>query len=227
MNSKKIATILNLIEIADNNLKTAKSLLSQLGGSDVAAVRAASSTVQSSVDESDALEVVEGYFDGESMIGDNGQTYLVPPNYASKTQLVVGDRMKWILTSSREIFKLIQPAPRERATGTFTIEEDRYLVIVDKYPNPVQILKASATYAMKNLGLQIGDEVAITIPKDATPTWGAFNSIVKSHGDEASGEQEILNNDFLSDSADDQGEDDPNIAAGAEVEEQTSEENFL
>ena len=184
MNSKKIATILNLIEIADNNLKTAKSLLAQMGGDTMPNSKSFSSPAPSSNDEKDALEVVEGFFDGESMIGDNGQTYLVPPNYASKTQLVVGDRMKWILTPNREIFKLIQSAPRERATGTFTIEDEKYMVIVDRFPNPIQILKASATYAMKNLGLQIGDEVAITIPKDATPTWGAFNSIVKSHTDE-------------------------------------------
>ncbi|NJK70918.1 MAG: hypothetical protein HC932_01475 [Thermales bacterium] len=226
MNSKKIATILNLIEIADNNLKTAKSLLTQLGGSEVSRPASHMST-QASVDESDALEVVEGYFDGESMIGDNGQTYLIPPNYASKTQLVLGDRMKWILTTSREIFKLIQPALRERATGTFTVEDDRYLVIVDKHPNPVQILKASATYAMKNLGLQVGDEVAITIPKDSTPTWGAFNSIVKSHGDDSLEDSKIFNNDFLSDS-NNQSDDDPDIEADdSEANAVNSEENFL
>jgi hypothetical protein len=183
MNSKKIATVLNMIEIAENNLKTAKSLLSQLAGGVPYESNTNQNNVNFSTDEADALEVVEGYFDGESMIGDNGKVYLVPPNYASKTQLIVGDRMKWILTSNREIYKLIAPANRERATGVFVIEDDKYLVIMEKYPNPVQILKASATYAMKNLGLQIGDMVALTIPKDTTPTWGAFNSVVKSQED--------------------------------------------
>jgi hypothetical protein len=106
--------------------------------------------------------------------------YTVPPNYASKTQLVIGDRMKWILTKDREVYKLIQAAPRERVTGTFTIEGDNYLVLVDKFPAPVKILKASATYAMKNLGLSIGDEVAITVPKETTPIWGAFNTVIKA-----------------------------------------------
>jgi hypothetical protein len=183
MTAKKIATILNLIEIADNNLKTAKSLLTQLStGERSTSVSRSVSTAPSnysSMDEENALEVVEGYFDGENMIGDNGQLYVVPPNYASKTQLVVGDRMKWLMTPDRDIFKLIQPVPRERVTGTFTIEGDSYLVIVNKFQNPIQILKASATYAMKNLGMQIGDEVAITVPKDTTATWGAFNSVVK------------------------------------------------
>ncbi|MBC7472622.1 MAG: hypothetical protein H7196_05200 [candidate division SR1 bacterium] len=181
MSAKKIASILNLIEIAESNLKTSRNLLAQLavemGGK--GSYTDYKQPANLSTDEDSALEVVEGYFDGESMIGDNGQMYVVPPNYASKTQLVLGDRMKWILTKDREVYKLIQAAPRERVTGTFTIEGDNYLVLIDKFPTPVKILKASATYAMKNLGLQIGDEVAITVPKDTTPLWGAFNTVIK------------------------------------------------
>jgi hypothetical protein len=45
---------------------------------------------------------------------------------------------------------------------------------------PVRILKASATYAMKNLNLKIGDDVAIYIPKNGTPTWGAFISVANN-----------------------------------------------
>ena len=41
-------------------------------------------------------------------------------------------------------------------------------------------LKASATFAMKNLGLDYGDEVVIIIPKGITPSWGAFSSVVKT-----------------------------------------------
>ncbi len=192
MSSKKISQILNLIEIANNNLVTAKSLLATMASETGVKVTGEIKTPGiSSTDEENALEVVEGFFDGESMIGDNGQMYVVPPNYASKTQLVIGDRMKWILTKEREIYKLIQAAARERVTGSFAIEGDNYLVLVDKYPNPIKILKASATYAMKNLGLQIGDEVAITVPKDTTPTWGAFNTVIKGQeqGKEYEGEK--------------------------------------
>jgi hypothetical protein len=189
MSAKKIETALNLIEIAENNLKTAKALLLQLG-TEKGLTRTASmemprmgSTMRSN-EESTALEVVEGYFDGESMIGDNSKTYLVPQNYASKTQLVVGDRMKWILTPDREVFKLIQPVNRDRVTGTFAIEGENFVVLVDRFSTPIKVLKASATYAIKQLGLQPGDEVAIYIPRDTeNPSWGAFINIVKSaHG---------------------------------------------
>jgi hypothetical protein len=194
MSAKKIASILNLIEIADSNLKTARTLLAQLavenGGKGSLSDYRQPANLSS--DEDSALEVVEGYFDGEGMIGDNTQMYTVPPNYASKTQLVIGDRMKWILTKDREVYKLIQAAERERVTGTFTIEGDNYLVLVDKFPAPVKILKASATYAMKNLGLQIGDEVAITVPKDTTPLWGAFNTVIKAQSADLSQNSETV-----------------------------------
>lgn len=182
MSGKKLDSILNLIEIAENNLRTVKSLLAELNtdkGLKTTTPEYKTPTLRSA-EEISALEVVEGHFDGENMIGDNGKTYPVPQNYASKTQLVVGDRMKWILTTDREAFKLIQPAQRERVTGTFAIEGEHFVALVDKYPVPIKILKASATYAMKQLGLKPGDEVAIYIPKDTTPTWGAFINVVKS-----------------------------------------------
>ena len=184
MSAKKVQSILSLIEIIESNLKTARILLTQLADEKGISTTASSTrpAATKSFDEEQALEVVEGYFDGQQMIGDNGQVYVVPANYASKTQLVVGDRLKWILTAEREIYKPILLAARERVVGTFTVEGDDFVVLVDKLPKPVKILKASATYAIKNLNLQIGDEVSITIPKDATATWGAFGSVVKSGG---------------------------------------------
>lgn len=182
MSGKKLDSILNLIEIAENNLKTVKSLLAELNTDKSLKITTSEYKTPTlrSTEEISALEVVEGHFDGENMIGDNGKTYPVPQNYASKTQLVVGDRMKWILTAERESFKLIQPAQRERVTGTFAIEGEHFVALVDKYSVSIKILKASATYAMKQLGLKPGDEVAIYIPKDTTPTWGAFINVVKS-----------------------------------------------
>jgi len=186
MSTKKIESVLSLIEIAENNLKTARSILSSLSPDKNLRINSENKMpINRSMDETTALEVVEGIFDGEAMIGDNGKTYPVPQNYASKTQLVVGDRMKWLLTTEREIFKLIHPVPRERVTGTFNIEGDSFVVLVDKFPNSINILKASATYAMKQLGLQPGDEIAVYIPKDTTPSWAAFISLTKSGKEES------------------------------------------
>jgi hypothetical protein len=185
MTPKKIAGILALLEISQNNLKIAKEQLMAYSQEKGYAVEdlAVVSRRPINNEEYDALEVVEGFFDGESMIGDNGKTYPVPPNYASKTQLIMGDRMKRILTTTRESFKLIKPAERERVVGIFDIQGDTYLVVVDGYALPVRVLKASATFAMKNLGLQPGDSVAVIIPKEGEPIWGALSSIISGEDD--------------------------------------------
>lgn len=180
--NKKIQTAFSLIEIAENNLKNAKSILESLINESRTPVSLEpKQEVFHNSSEKEALEVVEGYFDGENMVGDNGQIYIVPQNYASKTKLVIGDRMKRILTQTREIYKLILPAKRKRITGTFSIEGDKYFVLSEQYPQPIRILKASATFAMKMQGLKIGDEVSVLIPEDSTPTWGALDGIVKSN----------------------------------------------
>jgi hypothetical protein len=186
MSTNKLQTILSLLEICETNLKNAKLMLSQMSPGLVAQKLSTNADFSiKSQEEASAAEVVEGYFDGESMIGDNGQVYPVPQNYASKSQLVVGDRMKWILTKNafgevHEVYKLTQPVPRDRAVGKFLVDGNNYCVMLPAFPVPVKILKASATYAMKNLNLKIGDDVAIYIPKNGTPTWGAFISVANN-----------------------------------------------
>jgi hypothetical protein len=187
--NKKIETILSLIEISETNLKNAKSILSTILGT-VPTETAQSPTIPSmtkpsyasgspSVSSSNSATVMEGYFDGENMIGDDNNTYGVPQNYASKSQLVIGDRLKWMISTNyfgetSEVFKLLIPVPKDRVIGKFIADNNNYAVVVNGYKNPIRILKASATYAMKNLNLKIGDNVAIYIPKISNPTWGAF-----------------------------------------------------
>jgi hypothetical protein len=180
---KKIQTIFSLIEIAESNLKNAKTLLAQMledHGDKITSSINLNSPVRTSKEEDVAREVVEGYFDGENMIGDNGRTYIVPQNYASKTQLVVGDRMKWILTTNREVFKLIQPVERQKVEGEFCNNDENFYVKVDGIDHPIRILKASATFAMKTQSLKTGDIVSVLIPLDTKAHWGAFLSIVRN-----------------------------------------------
>lgn len=178
---KKIQTALNMVEVAENNLKNIRQILIGLLEENGQKTSYSNFSTKKSHDENLATEVVEGNFDGENMMGDNGQIYIVPQNYASKSQLIIGDRMKWILTSEREIFKLIAPVERERMNGTFSIDGENYAVLVNGLTNPVRVLKASATFAIKNQGLSVGDEVTVLIPKDSTPTWGALISVVKKN----------------------------------------------
>ena len=51
-------------------------------------------------EETGTEQIIEGVFDGMQMVGPDGKTYSVPPNYASKSKIVEGDFMKLTITPS-------------------------------------------------------------------------------------------------------------------------------
>ncbi|MEK7623280.1 MAG: hypothetical protein AAB408_01240 [Patescibacteria group bacterium] len=119
--------------------------------------------------------VLEGVFTGEKMTGDDGKEYAVPPNYASKSKLVTGDRMKLTITKSGSfIFKQIGPAPRKRVIGELTGDpaNNQWAVLTnDKH---YRILTASVTFYHG----KAGDEVILLLPQQGEAGWGTVDNII-------------------------------------------------
>ncbi len=120
-------------------------------------------------------KIVEGVFDGQNMIGSDGKTYIVPPNYASKSKLVEGDIMKLTIQPNGSfLYKQIGPIERQRAMGVLTKDEitaDWKVIAEGKKYN---ILTASVTYFKGNNG----DDVVILIPKAAPSKWAALENVI-------------------------------------------------
>jgi len=128
------------------------------------------------VQDTSGTRVVEGVFDGFSMIGSDGKAYAVPPNYASKSRLVEGDVLKLtIMSSGRFIFKQIGPVDRERLVGRIAYDptSDSHVAIcgIQTY----KLLPASVTYFKGDTG----DDVFILVPKATSSVWAAVENIVK------------------------------------------------
>ncbi|MBD3359232.1 MAG: hypothetical protein GF365_00780 [Candidatus Buchananbacteria bacterium] len=119
--------------------------------------------------------VIEGVFDGEKMIAQDGQEYTVPANYASKSKLVEGDILKLTITKQGDfLYKQIGPVQRKKVVGQLILaDDDNYYVVADK--KKWKLLPASVTYFKGD----IGDEVVILVPKDAQSKWAAVENIVK------------------------------------------------
>ena len=83
---KQIKRLRALIQDAETNLAAAKELLISVVGDDP--------VMTASVKEDSLGKVIEGVFDGQTMVGSDGKTYPVPANYASKSKLVQGDILK-------------------------------------------------------------------------------------------------------------------------------------
>lgn len=179
----KVAVITKILEQIAGEIEQIKKLIAASEGAEVKGelVIAPEIVPQEIVSTSAQDNVVEGVFDGESMIGSNGKKYDVPPNYASKSKLVEGDILKLTITAEGSfLFKQIGPIERNRIVGMLTYEpvSGRYVVVADG--KKWFVLTASATYFRG----KPGDEAVILVPKNAPSQWAAVENIIgrKSFG---------------------------------------------
>jgi len=120
--------------------------------------------------------VIEGVFNGEKMVGADGEEYSMPANYASKSKLVEGDILKLTITKTGSfVYKQIGPIERKQIIGVLVKNEstgDWYAMSDGKR---WRLLIAAVTYFHG----EPGDEVVILIPKDSKTTWAAVENIIK------------------------------------------------
>lgn len=151
---KQAKRLRSLIQEAETNLAAAKELLISVVGDDDMM------PLQKNIEEVEG-KVIEGVFDGQSMIGPDGKTYPVPANYASKSKLIEGDILKLTITEGGSfMYKQIGPVARRQVIGTLVQHDGGYFVEVNGHE--YRILLASVTYFKAN----VGDQVSIIIPED-------------------------------------------------------------
>lgn len=120
--------------------------------------------------------IVEGVFDGQHMVGDDGKQYHVPPNYASKSKLVEGDRLKVTISPTGQfLFKQIGPVPRERMVGKLVQDPASRLFSVVANDHKWNVITASITYFRG----EAGDEVMIVVPQGTSSKWAAVDHVIK------------------------------------------------
>lgn len=117
--------------------------------------------------------IVEGVFDGEGMMGADGKRYPVPANYASKSKLVPGDKLKLTIADDGSfLFKQIGPVDRKRVIGKLEESNEEYFVTVDG--KNYRVLPASVTY----FKAKVGEKVTLIVPREQESEWGAMENIV-------------------------------------------------
>lgn len=172
-NDNKLQLLRELLESSEASLNAAKKILAELFGTPVP---------NGKVKESSRLDadveggkVIEGIFDGQNMVGQDGKIYSVPPNYASKSKLVEGDTLKLtIAPDGTFIYKQIGPAERKRLIGTLTRDPatDEFVIAADG--KNYKILRASLTY----FKVKEGDEVVILVPQNADSAYAAVENVM-------------------------------------------------
>ncbi|MDO8593096.1 MAG: hypothetical protein Q7R92_05025 [bacterium] len=167
-----------LNNIKENSERLLKLLDGSLAGEDEAAISIGQLNEAGFSPSEEALgeaRVIEGVFDGESMIGPDGKQYSVPANYASKSKLVEGDILKLTITASGTfVYKQIGPIERARVVGALErAAGGEYFALAEG--KKWRLLTASVTYYKG----ESGDEAVILVPKNGESKWAAVENIVR------------------------------------------------
>lgn len=120
-----------------------------------------------------------GVFDGIFMVADDGKKFQVPPNYVSKSMLVVGDRLEIVEvdeTGSKYSFKQVKNVERKEVEGILTKKDNQWAVHTDQ---GIYYVVAAAVRFHK---ADVGDVVAVILPAEEAilpVEWAAFKEIRK------------------------------------------------
>lgn len=121
----------------------------------------------------DGLKIIEGVFNGQNMVGSDKRIYPVPANYASKSKLIPGDKLKLTITETGAFkYKQIGPIPRVQAVGTVTYSDGQYHVMVDT--KLYKVLLASITYYRA----EVGSKVTVIVPQEGDSDWCAIEHLL-------------------------------------------------
>jgi hypothetical protein len=169
-NIKKINSLKAIIEEAEKSLFSARAMLQRLEGK-----ANGGSVNKKTYGASPDGKIIEGIFDGQLMIGNDGKQYPVPANYASKSKLVEGDMLKLTITDEGNfVYKQIGPVERKRLIGIVK-EDESGNFIIDAEGKIYKVLLASITYYKA----EPGDEVTIVLPKDGEAIWCSIENVTK------------------------------------------------
>ncbi|MFA6587896.1 MAG: hypothetical protein WCT08_02390 [Patescibacteria group bacterium] len=176
-NTDPILQVRQLLAEAKASIQSAEQILgenSELPGKKINLNAQARKEGSVSVDGEN--RVIEGIFDGQHMVGPDGKQYSVPANYASKSKLIEGDKLKLTITPDGAfIYKQIGPIDRVRVVGKLVRDDqtDEFQVVANGVP--YRVLLASITYFKG----EAGDDVVIMLPKDSQAKFAAVENIIK------------------------------------------------
>ncbi len=177
----KLNELREMLTNMERTLRVARTLIAELSGE-----KPLISSDKYLSDRSGMLEkshstsegrIIEGIFDGVSMQDTEGKTYPVPANYASKSKIVVGDKMKLTITpDGKFIYKQIGPVDRKNVVGPLVCEDGQHKVLANG--KEYKILMASITFHKA----EVGDDVSILLPEEGDAEWGALDTVLP-HGE--------------------------------------------
>lgn len=117
---------------------------------------------------------ITGTFNGQTMDADDGRQYPVPSNYASKSRLVCGDRLKLTMDNGQFIYKQIQPMERKNVIAKYVWDDILKRAMFQAGDRYYKVLPQSVSY----YGPSVGDEVVLIVPRGTESEWAALEAVI-------------------------------------------------
>lgn len=168
--NNSLQALQELINSAEKSLTHAKCLIGHLAPK-LAKKSDILNEIEWHVYKHGADQVIEGIFDGRDMTGADSKTYPVPANYASKSKIVEGSKLKCIIKADGSFqYKIIKEGDFVTSTGTIIRDAERFVVV--SQDGMYQLLPAAVTF----IRARVGDRIAIRIPKWGKATYAAIEA---------------------------------------------------
>lgn len=137
-------------------------LLSQALSAAASSINLARQLINEIQREGGALEPpgLIGKYDGMFMVTEAGKKYPVPDNYAAKSQLIYGDKLKMLEGPEGRRFKHIEKIPRVEVEATLTVKDGRLVAVTPE--GSYKLIQSAVRY----LRGEEGDKVKILLPRD-------------------------------------------------------------
>lgn len=175
MENSRLEHIRGALASAENSIKLAKQLLAEMEGG----IPERPSHHQPAPAPAVTTERpgVVGVYDGEKMTTAQGETYIIPGNYASKSLLVVGDTLKMYEENGDKRFKQIEHVKRHKTTGLLLKKDGKFRAITPEGSYKVLI------ESINHFNGEVGDEVILHLPAgNLTSPYAAIETIHKKNG---------------------------------------------
>lgn len=145
MNEKRVEQLEKAVSILQKDLNKIKDILD-------------TAFADARADKYKDMPGVEGVFDGAGLVTEEGKKVEVPANYAAKSRLISGDKLKVVDEDGKQIFKQVGKVDREKVTGVVSKKEGKWFVLTDLGSFRL------ADVAVDFNKVSFGDEIRVVVP---------------------------------------------------------------
>lgn len=118
---------------------------------------------------------IEGIFDGVSMLLEDGSKRDVPANYAAKSKLVYGDKLKIVHVDGKELFKQVEKVERRELHAVLSRKEGGWYALTDAGSYKISDTAAEFQKA------EVNDEGIVIIPvENPNVPYAALEELTKN-----------------------------------------------